>query len=79
MRRIGQDMSDFRYIEDPGHPDAIKAGEGNDDKIGFVAYPNIYPAKEMVDGMQAARAYEANIAVLEVTKGLMRASLDIIS
>src|SRR5262245_55514429 len=38
-----------RYI--PGHPDA--------DEKGYVAFPNINPAEDMVDLMGASRGYQA--------------------
>src|SRR4051794_30825909 len=39
-----------RYI--PGHPDA--------DPDGYVAFPRVDPAEEMVDLMSASRGYQAN-------------------
>src|SRR5688500_5206437 len=41
-----------RYM--PGHPDA--------DKDGYVAFPRLNPAEEMVDLMGATRGYQANVA-----------------
>ncbi|MGI9456506.1 MAG: flagellar basal body rod protein FlgC [Aeoliella sp.] len=55
----------------PGHPDA--------DDDGFVRYPNVDMTTEMVDAMQATRAYEANIGVIEITKDLGRQSLRIVA
>ncbi|MDA8745549.1 flagellar basal body rod protein FlgC [Rubripirellula amarantea] len=55
----------------PGHPDA--------DAQGYVRYPNVDMTTEMVDAMQATRAYEANIGVIEITKDLGRQSLRIIA
>lgn len=55
----------------PGHPDA--------DSRGYVAYPNVDMTSEMVDAMQATRAYEANVGVLEITKDMGRQSLRIIA
>ena len=55
----------------PGHPDA--------DQQGYVRYPNIDMTTEMVDAMQATRAYEANIGVIEITKDLGHQSLRIIA
>ena len=46
---------------EPGHPDA------NAD--GYVAYPNVDMTTEFVDALEATRAYEANIGVLEITQG----------
>ncbi|MEM6797941.1 MAG: flagellar basal body rod protein FlgC [Planctomycetota bacterium] len=55
----------------PGHPDA------NAD--GYVAYPSVDMTTEMVDAIEATRAYEANIGVIEITKDLGSQSLRIIA
>ena len=55
----------------PGHPDA--------DSEGYVQYPNIDMTTEMVDAMQATRAYEANIGVIEISKDFAQQSLRIIA
>jgi len=55
----------------PNHPDA------NDE--GYVAYPNVDMTTEFVDALEATRAYEANIGVIEVTKDLARQSLRILA
>lgn len=72
--RIGSvEMSDkpplMKY--QPGHPDA--------DSRGYVRYPNVDMTGEMVDAMQATRAYEANIGVIEITKDMSQQSLRIIA
>jgi flagellar basal-body rod protein FlgC len=59
----------------PGHPDAIKDGP----RTGFVAYPNIDMTTEFVDALEATRAYEANVGVIEVTKNLTQQTLKIIA
>lgn len=59
----------------PGHPDAIKQGP----KAGYVAYPNVDMTTEFVDALEATRAYEANVGVIEVTKNLTQQSLKIIA
>lgn len=56
---------------DPGHPDA------NAD--GYVAYPNIDMTTEFVDALEATRAYEANIGVIEITKDLGQRTLQILA
>ncbi len=55
----------------PGHPDA--------NQEGYVAYPNVNMTTEMVDAIEATRAYEANIGVIEITKDLGSQSLRIIA
>ncbi len=56
---------------DPGHPDANEAG--------WVAYPNIDMSTEFVDALEATRAYEANIGVIEITKDLSQRTLQILA
>jgi len=56
---------------EPGHPDA--------DAQGYVAYPAINPAEEMVNLMGAARAYEMNASAVASTKNMIQASITILS
>ena len=60
-----------RLKYEPGHPDA------NAD--GYVAYPNIDMTLEFVDALEATRAYEANLGVLEITKDMGQRTLQIIA
>lgn len=57
-----------RYI--PGHPDA--------DADGYVAFPRINPAEDMVDLMGAARNYQANVAAISAVKDMIERSLDLL-
>ncbi|MCC6574562.1 MAG: hypothetical protein IT462_12325 [Planctomycetes bacterium] len=50
-----------------------------DSRIGYVEYPNVDPVREMADAMLASRAYEANAAVMNVTKTMIAQSLRIIA
>ena len=63
------------YKYEPNHPDAIPSGE----KAGYVAYPNINMMTEFTDAMEAARAYEANLGAIEITKDLSNQTLRIIA
>ena len=58
---------DMRY--QPGHPDA--------DKDGYVAYPQLNPAEEMVDLMNASRGYQSNVAAMAAAKDMIQKTLDI--
>ena len=60
-----------RKIHQPGHPDA--------DADGNVAYPNVNQVTEFVNALEAGRAYEANIAAIEMTKQLMQQTLKLIA
>jgi flagellar basal-body rod protein FlgC len=46
---------------------------------GYVLLPNVDPVAEMKDAMMAARAYEANVAVIENSKSLINDSLSLIA
>jgi len=56
---------------EPGHPDA--------DAQGYVSYPAINPAEEMVNLMGAARAYEMNAAAITSTKNMIQSAITILS
>jgi len=56
---------------EPGHPDA--------DAQGYVSYPSINPAEEMVDLMGAARAYEMNSAAVTSVKNMIQSAITILS
>jgi flagellar basal-body rod protein FlgC len=58
----------------PEHPHAIKTGP----KKGYVAYPQINMTAEMVDALVAARAYEANLGAMEISKNMAQQSLRIL-
>ena len=65
-----KDMAPLRQVFQPGHPDA--------DADGYVHYPNVDLAVEMVDLISAQRAYEANIAVLATGSRMQDRALEII-
>ncbi|MEW6172077.1 MAG: flagellar basal body rod protein FlgC [Bacillota bacterium] len=69
VEAILQDESPPIKVLDPGHPDA--------DQDGYVNYPNINVANEMVDMIGASRAYEANATVFEAAKELAQRALDL--
>ena len=71
VREVAIDQSDLRRVYDPGHKFA--------DKDGYVGYPNIDPAIEMVNALEASRAYEANITAAEATKAMMQGALRILA
>lgn len=66
---ILKDEGSPRLVYEPGHPEA--------DEQGFVSYPNINVANEMVDMIGATRAYEANATVIEAAKDLAEKALEI--
>ena len=64
---VDNSAPEMRY--QPGHPDA--------DKDGYVAYPKINPAEDMVDLLGASRGYEANVAAISAVKDMINKSLDL--
>jgi flagellar basal-body rod protein FlgC len=70
--RVAQVITDMsepekRYL--PGHPDA--------DPEGYVAYPKMNPAEDMVDLLGASRGYQANIAAVSAVKDMIQKSLEL--
>jgi flagellar basal-body rod protein FlgC len=64
---VDNSAPEMRY--QPGHPDA--------DKDGYVAFPKINPAEDMVDLLGAQRGYEANVAAISAVKDMINKSLDL--
>jgi len=60
-----------RKVLQPGHPDA--------DADGFVSYPNVNLVTEFVNAVEAARAYEANVVAIEMSKQMAQTGLRIIA
>jgi flagellar basal-body rod protein FlgC len=63
VQEIELDQSPFQKRHEPGHPDA--------DADGYVKYPNIDLAMEYVNALEASRAYEANVTMMEVSKQML--------
>jgi flagellar basal-body rod protein FlgC len=59
----------LRRSFEPSHPHA----DGN----GFVTYPNVDHAAEMTLMIRASRAYEANLAVVNMARDMYSRALDI--
>jgi len=66
---VEADSGPFRMVYDPSHPDA--------DENGYVQMPNVNVLREMVDLINAQRAYEANVSALNTTKAFANAALQI--
>jgi flagellar basal-body rod protein FlgC len=58
---------DRRYM--PGHPDA--------DKDGYVTFPKVNAAQDMVDLLGASRGYQANVAAIGAVKDMIQRSIDL--
>lgn len=58
----------MRYL--PGHPDA--------DSNGYVGFPHVNPAEDMVDLMSTSRNFQANVSAITSVKDMIQKSLDIL-
>jgi len=65
--------------EDPGVTQRFEPGNPDADKDGYVAYPKIDLSIEMVNAMDASRAYEANVTMMETAKSMFSSSLRILA
>ena len=65
---VDQRDPERRYL--PGHPDA--------GKDGYVLFPRLNPAEEMVDLMSASRGYQANVASMSAVKDMIQRSIDLL-
>lgn len=69
VSRVMEDPADPRIVYEPDHPYA--------DEKGYVAYPNINIANEMVNMIAATRAYEASVTAFNSAKGMAMKALEI--
>lgn len=70
VSQIVVDNSDPEKRYMPGHPDA--------DKDGYVSYPKVNPAEDMVDLLGASRSYQANVSAIAATKDMIQRSIDLL-
>jgi len=68
--RITSVKTDFKKRFDPTHPAA--------DKNGYVDIPNVNSLVEMMDMREAQRSYEANLSVIEVSKGMLQGTIGLL-
>ncbi len=67
VAKMDEDRGPFRRVPDPHRP-----GE-------FLEMPNVDLAVEIVNAIEASRAYEANVTAMEVTKSMLNASLRLLA
>ena len=72
---IEQDEAPFELRWDPGNPYAYRTGE----RAGYVPSSNVNTIIEQINAVEAARAYEANVAAAEVTKSLTAQALRLLA
>ena len=67
---ITEDETNGKLVYDPSHPDA--------DEQGYVRMPNVDTVTEMVDLIDAQRAYEANVTAMSAAKQMFAKTLEIL-
>ena len=67
---ITEDQTNGKLVYDPSHPDA--------NEQGYVTMPNVDTVTEMVDLIDAQRAYEANVTALQASKQMFAKTLEIL-
>ncbi len=72
VSQIKQDPRPFGERYEPGHPDADAA-------TGLVKTPNVDVGTEYVNMMEASRAYEANVSLMQTTKAMFNSALRMIA
>ncbi len=70
VKRIGTDESAQPLRFDPSHPAA--------DAKGYVKTPNVNSFIEVMDMREAQRSYSANLNVLEVTRGMLTRTIELL-
>jgi flagellar basal-body rod protein FlgC len=71
VQSVQLDMSPLPKRLEPGNPDA--------DKDGYVSYPNVDLAIEFVNALEASRAYEANVTIMDTAKSMFNSSLRLLA
>lgn len=69
-KKVEFDKSDFIMKYDPHHPAA--------NAEGYVKYPNIHMEIERADASEAARGYEANLSIIEMSNSLLQKTVEAI-
>lgn len=70
LDEISTDMSELPKILKPGHPSA--------DEQGYVSMPNVQVPIEMMNLNSAARAYQANAAILKRYQTMVDTTLELL-
>ncbi len=66
---ISDSINPTRIVYDPSHPDA--------DENGYVELPNVNVVEEMVNMVNASRAYEANVTIAQTSKSMIQSAISI--
>jgi flagellar basal-body rod protein FlgC len=70
VARVARDSSDFGQSFQPGHPAANASG--------YVQTSNVNTLVEMADMREAERSYQANLKVLQASRGMLQRTIDLL-
>jgi flagellar basal-body rod protein FlgC len=70
VKEIGVDQSAFPQRYDPGNPSA--------DAKGYVKTPNVNSFVEVMDMREAQRSYNANMSVMQVSRGMLTRAVEML-
>jgi flagellar basal-body rod protein FlgC len=70
VKEIGKDASALPTKYDPANPAA--------NAQGYVKLPNVNSFTEMMDMREAQRSYNANVAVMQATRGMMTRAIELL-
>lgn len=70
LARVVEDAAEPIRRYEPGHPDA--------DAQGYLSYPAINPAQEMVDLMGSVRSYQLNASAVQASKQIIEQSIELL-
>jgi flagellar basal-body rod protein FlgC len=70
VKQIGQDGSEFPQRYDPSNPAA--------NAEGYVKLPNVNSLVEVMDMREAERSFNANLAVMQATRGMLTRTIDLL-
>ena len=70
VKAIGRDKGDLPLRYDPSNPAANASG--------YVKLPNVNSFTEMMDMREAQRSYNANLAVMQASRGMLGRTIEIL-
>jgi flagellar basal-body rod protein FlgC len=70
VKSVDRDKSDLPLKYDPSHPAA--------NAEGYVKMPNVNSFTELMDMREAERSYSANLNVMQVTRGMLTRTIEML-
>lgn len=70
VKSVDRDQSDLPLKYDPSHPAA--------NAQGYVKTPNVNSFTELMDMREAERSYSANLNVMQVTRGMLNRTIEML-